>query len=151
MLRIETIGRLGRKAEIREREDGSKYLRFRLCARIRNGTDQQDVWLTVFTNAVALSEFLVQGKQVFVTGNLAAPQVYNGEAQLTVNAQHIELLASPLNTNGTNTDDSAQHTPAPTPAPAPAEPSLQDQIKALQEQLRALASAVPNSDPVPFD
>lgn len=92
MKQITIIGNLGAQAVRRTTSEGKELMTFNVA--VNAGKDAQPVWFNCVGNLrEKILPFLVKGQCVCVTGDLSA-RTYNGNIDLTVNIDRIELCGA---------------------------------------------------------
>jgi single-strand DNA-binding protein len=96
------IGNIGKDAAVKE-NNGKKQLMFSVAVNDNykdaqgNKVERTD-WITVFSNQLTLSPYLLKGTKVFVQGNTSS-RIYLGDDRqqrigTSINAQIIQLLSN---------------------------------------------------------
>lgn len=92
MKQITIIGNLGAQAVRRVASDGKELMTFNVA--VNAGKDSQPVWFNCVGNLrEKILPFLVKGQCVCVVGDLNA-RTYNGNIDLSINVDRIELCGS---------------------------------------------------------
>lgn len=92
MKQITIIGNLGSAVVRRMSADGRELMTFNVA--VNAGKSTQPVWFNCIGNCrEALLPYLVKGQCVCVTGDLSA-RTYNGNIDLTVNVDRVELCGA---------------------------------------------------------
>lgn len=92
MKQVTIIGNLGAQAVRRVASDGKELMTFNVA--VNAGKDSQPVWFNCVGNLrEKILPFLVKGQCVCVVGDLNA-RTYNGNIDLSVNIDRIELCGA---------------------------------------------------------
>lgn len=109
MKSITIIGNLGANAVLRTTSDGKQLMTFNVAVSRPNA---DPIWFNCVSNhREKLFPFLIKGQCVAVIGDLQ-PGIYNGNLDLSINADKIELCGSAPKTETpveTNTDAAEVH------------------------------------------
>lgn len=134
MLIIQSIGNLGRDAEVKTIND-RQYLSFSVASTEKTKGEEQTTWLSVlYPYQESLLPFLKKGQQVYVSGRLKAG-IYQNQQSFGID---LSIFATTLQLCGSKREES---TPAPSPAQASAAPGAAPQ--AVQ------SVAMPSQPPIP--
>lgn len=106
MKSILIIGNLGSNAQRRNTSDGREIMTFSVAVNDKNNTT---TWFNCVANLrPAQFDYLTKGQSVAVTGDLSV-RMYNGNPDLTINVDRIELC-------GKKTDENQQEQPDTAPS-----------------------------------
>ena len=101
MANLSLAGRLGRDAETRTMQTGTKVTQFSVPMESGFGERKQTTWVRCSlwgTRGDKLSQYLTKGSMVFVTGEPSV-QTFEGkkgfQVSLELNVQDVKLLAKP--------------------------------------------------------
>ena len=104
MKQITIIGNLGANAVRRMTSEGKELMTFNVAV---NHKENQPIWFNCVSNLREnLLPYLVKAQCVCVIGDLR-PGIYNGQLDLTVNADKIELCGSKPEEQKPETDNAA--------------------------------------------
>lgn len=95
---VNVIGRLGADARLIERQDGSKFLSFRMATDTFKGGERGTTWLTVSSNSTNIAQWMTKGKMVNVVGAETIREYFDqntNEKRFSrdVNAYHVEFVS----------------------------------------------------------
>lgn len=122
MKQLTIIGNLGSNAVRRTASDGKELMTFNVAV---NAGSNQTVWFNCIGNfRDKLFEYLVKGQCVCVMGDLSA-RVYNGNLDLGVNIDRVELCGRAPETKTDTANNPSQ--PSATPADPSSQPTTQQQ------------------------
>jgi len=114
------IGNIGKDAVVQEK-NGKKQVMFSVAVNDNykdgqgNKIERTD-WISVFTNQLTLSPYLLKGTKVYVSGSTSS-KIYTGDDRqqrisTAINAQQIQLLSSKKDGNdSTTTATLPEHAP----------------------------------------
>ncbi|MEZ4850665.1 MAG: single-stranded DNA-binding protein [Bacteroidia bacterium] len=87
-------GHLGQDAEILGQDNDHEYVKLSVAE--KSVKDKKVQWVTVFIHHIPnkLLPYLIKGSLVYVVGRLKV-NMYEGNPQLIINANEIQLLANP--------------------------------------------------------
>lgn len=126
MKQLTIIGNLGSNAVRRTASDGKELMTFNVAV---NAGQNQTVWFNCIGNfRDKLFGFLIKGQCVCVMGDLSA-RVYNGNLDLGVNIDRVELCGRAPETKTDSANTSSQ------PSAATADPSSQPTTQPQQVNL----------------
>lgn len=105
MKQLTIVGNLGKAPQTRTLTNGKEIMSFSVAVNSKNGTD----WFGVVSNDLPkIREYLTPGRQVLVQGR---PDfgVYNGTPDITIYADHIELLGKGSDYEGPDPSEYQDH------------------------------------------
>ena len=113
MFKVQTLGRLGRDAQIYEAANGTQFIAFTIAVNTRNQGNETTYWLDVRSfnkNHLKLAQYLKKGKIVHVGGNFNCGTATDKLGIVRVNysivADYIEFVNLGTNTNTTKSVNS---------------------------------------------
>lgn len=112
MLIIQSIGNLGRDAEVKTIND-RQYLSFSVASTEKTKGEEQTTWLSVlYPYQESLLPFLKKGQQVYVSGRLKAG-IYQNQQSFGID---LSVFATTLQLCGSKREESTPTVPAASPA-----------------------------------
>lgn len=114
------LGNIGNPAQLRVTADGKQLVTFSIAV---NNRDKSTTWFSIVGRASEqLLPYLSKGRQVFVMGDLDV-KLYNGNIDLSVFADRIELCGNGKEESQNNNPPTPQTTPINTPPQLPKLPT----------------------------
>lgn len=115
MKQVLIMGNIGNPAQMRITADGKQLVTFSIAV---NNRDKSTTWFSIVGRASEqLLPYLSKGRQVFVMGDLEV-KLYNGNIDLSVFADRIELCGNGKEETPNNNTPTPQTTPTNTPPQA---------------------------------
>ena len=112
MLIIQSIGNLGRDAEVKTIND-RQYLSFSVASTEKRNNEEQTTWLSIlYPYQESLLPFLKKGQQVYVSGRLKAG-IYQNQQSFGID---LSVFATTLQLCGSKREESTPTVPAASPA-----------------------------------
>lgn len=113
MFKVQTLGRLGRDAQIYEAANGTQFIAFTIAVNTRNQGNETTYWIDVRSfnkNHLKLAQYLKKGKIVQVGGNFNCGTATDKLGIVRVNynivADYIEFVNLGTGTNNTKSSNS---------------------------------------------
>lgn len=113
MFKVQTLGRLGRDAQIYEAANGTQFIAFTIAVNTRNQGNETTYWIDVRSfnkNHLKLAQYLKKGKIVQVGGNFNCGTATDKLGIVRVNynivADYIEFVNLGTGTNNTKSGNS---------------------------------------------
>ncbi len=94
MKALTIAGNLGKDAEVRSTQDGTKVAGFTVAVESREGREKTTLWFDCSLwgkRGETLAQYLTKGTKICVSGDLGTRE-YNGKTYLTVKAQDVTLM-----------------------------------------------------------
>lgn len=120
MFNATIIGNLGRDSELKHLDSGNVLASFSIAANVRKGREDTTVWVrcTIWGKfAEAMSQYLVKGQKVAVTGDVTTSQYVtnDGETKFSVecNVDKLELVGRKESPPSGNNDTAASQSNEP--------------------------------------
>lgn len=137
MIVLTATGRLGKDAELRTTNDGTKILSFSVGSDMGYGDRKQTIWLdcSIFgARGEKLAQYLTKGSQVTVIGEFGQ-RAYQNKSGETVTATTVKVMEVALQGGGQQQERQGHQAPAQSQggygggrAPKPAMADLDDEI-----------------------